>query len=187
MVEAAKFDDDHALTASDSWMESGFIVGGEVKLVRRITVELGPDKVRKDIPKGQVLTIAAFTDDKVVVVYDRGDAQERVHVKKESLELFKPDSTPESDKKGGQAQAGKCLKGLEFLGEANAFEVIKDWPNKLACHDSELKTTRLKESIGFMLGSLQAQAPQYSEEDRIVIGRWSVVAHVRSGLHVKAG
>ena len=69
VLDAIDLDENHQVPeeADNVFSDLGFSVGVHVAVVKRITVEFGSQKYRKDVPKGAKSTIVGFAGDKVAV------------------------------------------------------------------------------------------------------------------------
>jgi len=158
---------DNHTASSDGMVEQGLTIGAKVQLMARRTVELGPKKIRKDIPKGYESTIKGFVDGKVLITFTCS-----VNGKELSQDVsFKPDvlvavaATSASSSSSSQKASGKCLAGLEFLGDQSEFELVSKWSKKQTSEDEDFSTMRKKDTVGFTLRALGSALPEYNEEE----------------------
>jgi len=173
VIMEASIIDNHTTTPSDGFVEKGLTFGARVKTVARRTVEFGPKKFRKDVPKGYQAKIKGFVDGKIIIgvtsTVGGKEMSTDVACKAEGLTPVAGAAAaagaeaPSSS--SGPASDPKCMSGFEFLGDRTQFELLKNWGKQLTASDQDLQSTRFKETCGFVLRNLNAHAPEYGEKD----------------------
>lgn len=165
----------------------GLKIGDEVELIKRITVEFnkesGVSAFRKDVNAGEKLFIVDTEANgkdiwPVVEIIKHGDDGKVLELKtKLNPKNLKPASTTcvpgnpaaSSDK---DTNTVKPPKGVEFIGYSPTGTIVtvhKEWPKRVAGKDEDTAIARAKDVVGFSLGAVLAQLPQYSAEDLIVV------------------
>ena len=148
-------------------------VGKKVYLVRRITVEVGHGKFRKDIAKSASGIVRGTCDDgkRVVAGFsveaDGKSVDVDVTIKPTGL-MFEPDEST-AKTKGKSA----VVKKYNFVqaDEDDVIQVFENWDKMLADGDEDNELALLKGDIGFVLRRVRDRCPKPTSEDFVVITR----------------
>ena len=163
-----------------SLMEEGFMIGSKVELVRKITVEFGPDKFRKDVMKGTTSFIKGFADDRPVVSFKsfvgKTEYESDVRIKTANLKLYTPPSDAEAGgKKTGSAAGSKASTAHDFLlteGEnASKIDVVEGWEARQCSADDKYMTQAVALSVACALSQVAQCAPKFTSKDLLVVKR----------------
>jgi hypothetical protein len=165
-------------------LDNGFSIGAKIMLTKRITVEFGPRKFRKDLSKGVVGFIAGIVDDWPVVefstIVDKKEIKADVKIKFENIKKF--DGTAETSLDDvASSSIGKSAKSslgndFKFLhtdddDEATTIEVIKKW-EKLQCeHDPKYQALAMQSVMSFEMMCVSEVVPTLTEKDVVICKR----------------
>ena len=188
---AANFKD-HAFSASstdalDDLVKAGFVVGAEVVLLRRITTEFGPKKLRKDLGKGTPCIIKGVADGKPVVRFtvQVGKFEHSADVAVQPLNLqlkAEHDAASAAVASHGPLPvhtSAKAIATYPFLAVGDGagdegVEVVGGWTEQLASNDEKYQMWALLGTVGFMLRNLAESADEIGEKDILVVRRKGV-------------
>ena len=164
-------------TAAATHAEKGIVCGAIMALTRRITVdfEKGKDK-RKDIQKGEHVSIKGFVDDdKAVVefeaVFGKITLKTDVAIKLSNLEF--PCKLAAAASKASVSKMFDTYPYLNKEGDSSDVTIVDKWWLNLMQTDAESRTEVVKGAIKFTLDNLWHCSNDYGPEDLLIVKRGS--------------
>ena len=184
----SKFSDDHQLVESlaDDAYKSDLFIGGEVQLLKRITVNVGPDHFREDIPTtmiGKIVSVGVGPNNNICVEFPEvPDQNKQFHkvqaeVKPSNLQAVGPPKQKPGTKPGAPKEKDtKNTTAPPFLQQEGdeSLTLLSGWDSDAAAPlgDDASKVKLLTSMVQVLCTEYQRSIqPAFKEKDLMVCVR----------------